>query len=220
VIAIRDVSITAVIKNVEKEEPFSQKPIEIHVSCPWSKRGRSTVPVRQDKRWSFLRALIKKVIDECEARVRTSPGEYKLTVHLHRLRGRQGMNLLSTLRERIAGADALVMDLAGHNPNVLIEVGMAVAMHKGESGSLIILKPKNEPWPSNLQGIVYCNYDKSLRRGLEDQAGFRAALRTRILNVAKERRMMASKSPVGNSDSKPGQLPRSGVVSSCSQSGA
>ena len=61
------------------------------------------------------------------------------------------MNLLSTLRERIERADALVMDLAGHNPNVLIEVGMAVAMHKGESGALIILKPKNESWPSNLQ---------------------------------------------------------------------
>src|SRR5215469_6206363 len=60
---------------------------------------------------------------------------------------------------------------------------------KGELGALIILKPKNEPWPSNLQGIVYCN--KSLRRGLEHQAGFRAALRTRILKVAKERRMIA-----------------------------
>ena len=102
------------------------------------------------------------------------------------------MHLLSTLRERIERADALVMDLAGHNPNVMIEVGMAVAMHKGESGGLIILKPKNEPWPSNLQGMVYCNYDKSLRRGLEDQAGFRAALRTRILKVAKDRQMLSS----------------------------
>ena len=100
------------------------------------------------------------------------------------------MNLLSTLRDRIARADALVIDLAGHNPNVLIEVGIAVALHKVESGGLIILKPKSDPWPSNLQGIVYCNYDKSLRRGLEDQAGFRAALRTRILNVARERRMI------------------------------
>jgi hypothetical protein len=43
------------------------------------------------------------------------------------------------LRDRIERADALVMDLAGHNPNVLIEVGMAVAMHKGESGALIDL---------------------------------------------------------------------------------
>ena len=101
------------------------------------------------------------------------------------------MNLLSTLRDRIGHADALIMDLAGHNANVLIEAGMALAMQNGESGALIILKPKNESWPSNLQGIVYCNYDKSLRRGLEDQAGFRAALRTRILMVAKERQMIA-----------------------------
>ena len=65
------------------------------------------------------------------------------------------------------------------------------ASNSRRSGALIILKPKNELWPSNLQGIVYCNYDKSLRRGLEDQAGFRAALRTRIPSVAKERRMIA-----------------------------
>ena len=87
------------------------------------------------------------------------------------------MDLLSTLRDRIERADILVMDLAGGNPNVLLEVGMAVAMQKVQSDALIILKPKNEPWPSNLQGIVSCNYDKSLRRGL-DQAGFRAAIRT------------------------------------------
>ncbi|HEX5490541.1 MAG TPA: TIR domain-containing protein [Candidatus Udaeobacter sp.] len=177
---------------MENTRPSTQKPIEIYVSSPWTKRGKSTVPILQDRRWAFLRSLIKTVIDECRSRAQASPGEYKLDIRLHRLRGRQGMHLLSTLRDRIERADALVMDLAGHNSNVLIEVGMAVAMYKGESGALIILKPKNEPWPSNLQGIVYCNYDKSLRRGLEDQAGFRAALRTRILKVAKDRQMLNS----------------------------
>ena len=48
------------------------------------------------------------------------------------------MNLLSTLRDRIGRADALIMDLAGHNANVLIEAGMALAMRKGESGALIM----------------------------------------------------------------------------------
>src|SRR5215831_11662969 len=177
---------------MENDQAVAEKPIEIYVSCPWTKRGKSTVPMRQDKRWVFLRGLVKSVMDECHSRVPSSPGEYKLDIRLHRLRGRQGMNLLSTLRDRIERADALVMDLAGHNSNVLIEVGMAVAMHKGESGALIILKPKDDPWPSNLQGIVYCNYDKSLRRGLQDQAGFRAALRTRILKVAKDRQMLSS----------------------------
>jgi hypothetical protein len=61
------------------------------------------------------------------------------------------MNLLSTLRERIERADALVMDLAGHNPNVLIEVGMAVAMHKGESGALIILSQRTSRGPATFR---------------------------------------------------------------------
>src|SRR5207248_7221248 len=180
------------MKEGQNTDSITPKPIEICVSCPWSKRGRSTVPIRQDKRWAFLRGLVNKVIDECETRSRVSPGEHKLDIRLYRLRGRQGMHLLSTLRDRIERADALVMDLAGHNANVLLEVGMAVAMKKGESGALIILKPKNEPLPSNLQGLVYCNYDKSLRKGLEDKAGFRAALRTRVLKVAKDRRMLSA----------------------------
>ena len=176
-------------QNTDSVEP---KPIEICVSFPWTRRGKSTVPIRQDKRWAFLRELITKVIDECKTRGETSPGKYKSDIRLYRLRGRQGMHLLATLRDRIERADALVMDLAGHNSNVLLEVGMAVAMRKGESGALIILKPKNEALPSNLHGVVYCNYDKSLRRGLEDQAGFRAALRTRLLKVAKDRQMLSA----------------------------
>jgi hypothetical protein len=62
------------------------------------------------------------------------------------------MNLLSTLRERIERADALVMDLARHNSNVLIEVGMAVAMRKGESGALIILKQRTSGGPAIFKG--------------------------------------------------------------------
>jgi CAP12/Pycsar effector protein, TIR domain len=177
------------LRNTDSVRPM---PIEICVSYGWSKKGNSTLPVRQDRRWAFLRGLVTTVIDECKARARTSLGKHKLDVRVYRLRGRQGMHLLSTLRERIARADALVMDLAGHNANVLLEVGMAVAMNKGESGALIILKPKNEALPSNLQGIVYCNYHKSLSKGLEDREGFRAALRTRILNVARERQMLSA----------------------------
>jgi hypothetical protein len=180
------------MKDGQNTDSVTPKPIEICVSCPWTRRGKATVPIRQDKRWAFLRGVVKKVIDECEARARISPGGHKLDIRLYRLRGRQGMHLLSTLRDRIERADALVMDLAGHNANVLLEVGMAVAMKKAESGALIILKPKNEVLPSNLQGLVYCNYDKSLRKGLEDKAGFRAALRTRVLKVAKERQMLSA----------------------------
>jgi hypothetical protein len=180
------------VKDVDNNRKSPPPPIEIYVSCPWAKRGKATVPMRQDKRWAFLRGRIRKVIDECYARIGALPGQHKPDIRLHRLRGRQGMNLLITLRDRIDRADVLVMDLAGGNANVLLEVGMAMAMHKAESGALIILKPKDEPWPSNLQGLVYCNYDKSLRRGLEDQAGFRAALRTQILKVAKEREMMGA----------------------------
>jgi hypothetical protein len=180
------------MNDAQNTDSIAPKPIEICVSCPWSRRGKSTLPIRQDKRWAFLRELVTRVIDECKRRGETSPGKYKLDIRLYRLRGRQGMHLLATLRERIQRADALVVDLAGRNSNVLLEVGMAVAMNKGESGALIILKPKNEALPSNLQGIVYCNYDKSLTKGLEDKAGFRAALRTRIFKIARERQMLSA----------------------------
>jgi hypothetical protein len=34
---------------VENTGSVTQKPIEIYVSAPWSKRGESTVPMRQDQ---------------------------------------------------------------------------------------------------------------------------------------------------------------------------
>src|SRR5437764_14888523 len=107
------------MKEGQNTDSVAPKPIEICVSCPWSKRGRSTVPIRQDKRWAFLRELANKVIDECETRSRVSPGEHKLDIRLYRLRGRQGMHLLSTLRDLIERAAALVLDRAGPNGTVL-----------------------------------------------------------------------------------------------------
>jgi len=65
--------IGSAVGNVENTGSVTQKPIEIYVSSPWSKRGGSTVPMRQDRRWVFLRSLIKKVIDECHSR---APGHH------------------------------------------------------------------------------------------------------------------------------------------------
>src|SRR5690349_10339313 len=58
------------VNGVNTHQSATDRPIEIYVSCPWAKRGKSTVPVRQDRRWAFLRSLIKKVVDECYARIR------------------------------------------------------------------------------------------------------------------------------------------------------
>jgi hypothetical protein len=92
--------------NIDSVTP---RPIEICISFPWTKRSRSTVPLRQDRRWAFLREVVNKVIAERETRSRVSPGEHELDIRLYRLRGRQGMHLLSTLRDRIERHDALVM---------------------------------------------------------------------------------------------------------------
>ncbi|TMP89989.1 MAG: hypothetical protein E6L08_13865 [Verrucomicrobia bacterium] len=45
---------------------------------------------------------------------------------------------------------------------------------------------------SNLQGDDLLQLDSPLDSGPEDQAGFHAACRTRILKVAKDRRMLSS----------------------------
>src|SRR5262249_57514638 len=111
--------------------------------------------MHQDKRWAFLRALVKMVMDECHARVGASTGEYKLDLRLHRLRGRQGMDLLSTLRDRIERADILVMDLAGGNPNVLLEVGNGCRNAEGA------IRRSNHPEPKK-KAIAYQSSTDSL----------------------------------------------------------
>lgn len=171
-------------------------PIQILVSHEWQKVGDEIVTVRKDKKWKRLRELIKKVTGDVEKRLENRPGERKLEIQIKRLRGQHGQFILKALLDRIEQGDILIVDIGGerhgeYNPNVLIELGIALGMGKLDSENLFILKPVSLTWPSDLHGILYTDYevnDDSLK--LKDAVGFHAALRGTLMNLARQKNML------------------------------
>lgn len=187
----------------ENNNTLFEGPVQIYVSYAWGKDGDDLIPPRQDKKWRNLQSLIKNVVDEVKKRVEKRPGEFALDVRINRLRGRHGSHLLGTLRERINRGDVLVMDIAdtevagvGFNPNVMLELGMAIGIGKLEARGLFVLKPKTLKWPSDLSGFLYSEYDPEKTNvdnyRLADTQGFRAALRSAIEEIARARGMIGN----------------------------
>jgi predicted nucleotide-binding protein len=102
------------------------------------------------------------------------------------------MQVLDTLVDRISKADIYLADVSdttdnGFNPNVMVELGMAIATGHGARGSLFILKPKALTAPSNLSGILWTDYERGADRiKFVDAIGFKAALTSRLLQIGSE----------------------------------
>lgn len=170
--------------------------IQILVSHEWDADDNGIVSIYQDKKWKGLRKLIKKVTNDVTTRSENRPGDRKLDIQIKRLRGQHGQFILKALIDRIEQGDVLIVDIGGQrhgdfNPNVLIELGIALGMGKLDSENLFILKPATLSWPSDLHGILYTDYEvheDSLK--LKDAVGFHAALRGTLMNIARQKNML------------------------------
>ena len=171
-------------------------PITVHVGYPWTK-----VTAEQkagDAVWSFARQIIGTA-SHAVAKIQANRGVSTLPVRINRLRAMHGGSVLDVLLRRIRRSDILLFDITGLNPNVLIEIGMALAL-KGTVGSVFILqrtdsrgKPlKVAAHPSDLSGYFFTRYEAKVLRGrssfrLIEPQGFLAALRARLIDAARER---------------------------------
>ena len=190
---------------VDKEPTTNNNfPIQVFVSYEWGKDDQKNVKVRSDFRWQSLRATLQLVADEVMKRAKGyEAGDKVLDIRINRLRGRHGQFIMGSLQQRIERGDILIMDIgrndaAGLNSNVLIELGIALGLNKMASEGLFILKPKDVILPSDLQGILITDYTlKDGKIQIVDSVGFRAALRTTLVNLAAERRMIGAKKKPG-----------------------
>lgn len=182
------------------------KPIRILVSYEWEKevseKGTLLKPVREHRRWKNISRRLKSIADAVNTFGKKYPGTNKIDIRIDRLRGLHGAALLPTLIERIKLADILVMDIgsdrgdAHANSNVLIELGMALAIDGDQKRGIFVLKPDTCDWPSDLNGFLYTEYkntpsDKN-KLELLDYHGFDAAVRSVLLDLARTRDMLGS----------------------------
>jgi hypothetical protein len=171
-------------------------PITVHVGYPWPQTtaGQKT----GDPVWNFARQLIG-IAAGAVAKTQANRAAPKLPIRINRLRAMHGGGVLDVLLRRVRCSDILVFDITGLNANVLIEIGMALAL-KGTSGSVFLLQrtdsrgrpldPANHP--SDLSGYFFTRYQVKVLRGrsylqLIEPQGFLAALRSRLIDAARDR---------------------------------
>lgn len=107
---------------------------------------------------------IKKLSDALKKRF--SEGKSKhFQINYKRLRSSAGRNVLDSIYKRIYECNALIVDITEMNPNVFIELGMAISRTKSdETFSLYIIREvKSEGdllknLPSDLQGYFISGY--------------------------------------------------------------
>jgi nucleoside 2-deoxyribosyltransferase len=191
------------------------KQIRIAIGYGWSGKKADKGKGGLTNHWSFLREEVKSVISTVYklSEKRTAP-LYPLDVDSSRLRARHGMGALGGILNKIKQSDILIFDITGHNPNVLFELGYALAVKGVNSGQVFIFhqetKGKKQSVPSDLTAFMRTEYrlassfktkkastnknvegkDKNLCYAkLKDSRGFKASLRGKIIEIAKKRSM-------------------------------
>jgi nucleoside 2-deoxyribosyltransferase len=109
---------------------------------------------------------------------------YPLEFSFDRLRGKDG-NIYCDICHQIQSANVVLFDVSTHNPNVVLELGLAI----GTGKYVFILRSKHHKRPpsslSDLMGTL--EYRFSRKSGnLKFQANFRRSLMAKLLYIAKE----------------------------------
>jgi len=174
----------------------SKLPITVHVGYPWPKRtgGRKVT----DRVWEFVRGKVSTAA-EAVAKIQANRTAPKLPIRVNRLRALHGGSVLDVLLRRVEESDIVIFDITGLNENVLIEIGMALAL-KGTDGRVFILQKigptgtptKSAAHPTDLSGYFFTRYEEKVSRGgsafqLVESQAFLAALRSRLIDAARER---------------------------------
>ena len=109
---------------------------------------------------------------------------YSLNFSFEPLHGKDG-NIYCDICHQIQSANVVLFDVSTHNPNVILELGIAI----GTGKYVFILRSKHYKLPpsslSDLRGIL--EYRFSRKSGsLKFQANFRRSLTLKLIHIAKE----------------------------------
>jgi hypothetical protein len=181
----------------------SPKPMTIRIGYQWSDRHDKSHDDELANRYDFIREQIQSVEKEVVNRLGKRKGTFDLCVRVGRMRALHGAEVLPRLRELCQTTDILVFDITDKNPNVMLELGMALTAKAQTPGHVFIFCKKTSEdlcaVPSDLRGCFITFFKensakkKTFELVLKDSPGFRAALRTRIIEIARERGMWAER---------------------------
>jgi hypothetical protein len=155
------------------------KHLNLHFAYAWE-AGQPD----DDPKYRFLRG-IAEVAATTVMKMR-GPERGSIGVNYSRLRARHGALLLDEIRRRIQAADVLLFDLEHRNPNVMFELGLALA-NPASGPTVFILMPGEDSPPSDLAGYLFSKYHVTEDYHLVDPSGFHAALRSALIDRARRK---------------------------------
>lgn len=153
--------------------------LNIRIAYPWGKGATS-----KDQKYLFLKGLVRNTASAVEKMAVLEGAAIQVSVS--RLRARHGVEILAEIRRRIRSADVLLFDLDNENPNVLIELGIALSSIENAPAIFILLK-EGQKIPSDLSGYLITFYREIEDYRLVDSSGFTAALRSELMARAREK---------------------------------
>jgi hypothetical protein len=159
------------------------------------------------KSWKMIREALKSITGEVEKLAVKHKGERPLTIRIRRIRARHGATVMGSIINRIRDADILLLDISGENLNVMFELGCAIGSRNDDDvGRVYVLceGKKTPTFASDLQGVMFTLYETSALSNksdklsqkpakISDLLGFRAAVRSSIIAIARERGMWGDK---------------------------
>ena len=121
--------------------------------------------------WDINKSNSLRALSELQKRISTrimtldkEKISVKLNITYSRLRSTSGTFVFNSIRQRISSADAIIFDITGFNPNVMIELGMALEMQLAkESVAKVFLIAESKSFkssllPSDLSGYFLTHY--------------------------------------------------------------
>lgn len=108
--------------------------IKIFGAYPWTVEEKEIKKDKNKVKNKFSPNAIKTIIDRVNNRIEKIKDENQtipeIKLFYSRLRATSGSFVLSTIRDRMKNAYALIFDITDFNPNVILELGMALEMQQ------------------------------------------------------------------------------------------
>jgi len=128
---------------------------KIYGAYPWDIGKSNSLKALSELQRRIARRILIHNLEGCKV---------KLNITYSRLRSTSGTFVFNSIRQRISTADVVIFDITQFNPNVMIELGMALEMQLAQESVakvFLILEAKSfEPTllPSDLAGYFLTNY--------------------------------------------------------------
>jgi len=107
---------------------------------------------------------IRTLIDQVERRIMSNLKIDHVKIRYNRLRATAGSFLIDGIAKRITNSDAIIFDISSSNPNVMLELGIALDSARRLNGANVFIICKGESVqkvniPSDLQGYFISLYE-------------------------------------------------------------